>query len=68
MTEEPTIVINGKRLTVGQSMTVRNALESFAFRLSCEGLGEDEHGARMTAGYLSQIDEIRDIIFYTVDD
>ena len=46
-------------LTVGQSMTVRCAIESFAFSLQEDGLGDDEHGRAMTKGYLANIEQIR---------
>lgn len=55
--KEPEIIINGKVLTIGQAMTVRVALGSFAISLN-EGLGEDEHGRRMTAAYRERLREL----------
>jgi hypothetical protein len=63
MTSEPTITINGITLTDAQAMTVRVAIESFAFDLTSDGLGEDDHGVTMTKNYLARIDEIRSLIF-----
>ena len=40
-------------------MTVRVAIESFAQSLVNDGLGEDEHGKKMTGAYLDRIREIR---------
>lgn len=60
---EPTVTINGKRLTEAQAMTVRVAIEHFASDLREEGLGGDEHGKTMTAAYLARISEIRRLIF-----
>lgn len=56
---EADITINGKNLSVGQAMTVRVALESFAMSLVQEGCGDDEHGKAMTAAYINRIAEIR---------
>jgi len=51
--EEPTIIINGHRLTRAQSMTVRVALSSF--EADC---GNDAHGIAMTKGYNGCVGEI----------
>lgn len=56
--DEPYITINGTPLSVGQAMTIRVALSSFASELSSDGLGDDEHGKAMTAGYLARAAEI----------
>lgn len=56
---EADITINGIPLNYSQSMTVRCALESFASELSHTGLGDDELGIAITAGYLRNIREIR---------
>lgn len=45
-------------------MTVRVAIESFASDLSANGLGDDGHGLAMTAGYLKQIEAIRQALGY----
>lgn len=60
--KEPTITINGAMLHPGEAMTIRVALESFAIDLTAKGLGDDEHGKKMTAGYLASIDRIRSLI------
>jgi hypothetical protein len=62
---EADITINGKRLTGGQSMTVRVAIEHFALWLATEGCGDDEHGKRMNAAYLERIREIRVPLYST---
>jgi len=56
--DEPIITINGHRLHTGQAMTVRVALESFAIDLQRDGLGDDEHGRRLTQHYLAAIEAI----------
>jgi hypothetical protein len=63
MSCEPLITVWGKELTIGQSMTIRVAIESFANDLMENGLGDDEMGKLMTKSYLEDIDEIRDLIF-----
>ena len=55
---EAEITINGVRLSTAQAMTIRVALGSFALSLRSDGLGDDEHGRAMTAGYLHAIGEI----------
>ena len=60
-TAEASIVINGHPLTQAQAMTIRCALENMAADLVGDGLGDDEHGSRMTAGYLARIRELREI-------
>lgn len=56
---EPTITINGRTLSEAQAMTVRVALNNFATQLAAKGLGKDEHGKAMTAGYLQHIAELQ---------
>lgn len=60
---EPKVVINGHELTDAQAMTVRCAVANFAMVLTDEGLGDDEHGKKMTAGYLARLNEIQAMIF-----
>lgn len=55
---EPDIIINGTRLTKGQAMAVRVAVGGFVIELQQNGLGDDEHGKAMTAGYLARLNEI----------
>jgi hypothetical protein len=61
--QEPHIVINGYTLAKGEAMTVRVALESFAMDMEVDGLGDDEHGKRMSEAYLKNIHSIRKYIF-----
>jgi hypothetical protein len=63
MNKEATIIINGKELTHGESMTVRVAIENFCTDLSDNGLGDDEMGVKMTEAYLYNIKKIRNLIF-----
>jgi hypothetical protein len=57
--KEPSIVINGVPLTVGQVMAVRTALGSFGLDLQNDSaLGEDEHGVHMTRAYRKRLDEV----------
>jgi hypothetical protein len=60
--DEPIIVINGHRLHTGHAMTVRVALQTFAFSLKDEGMGDDEHGRRMTQHYLAAIEAINEMM------
>jgi hypothetical protein len=47
----------------GQSMTVRVAITSFAADLLENGLGDDDHGKKMTAAYLERIGELNALLF-----
>ncbi len=49
---EPEIIINGTTLTDAQVMTLRCACSNFGSDLLENGLGNDESGRAMTAGYL----------------
>lgn len=60
---EATIVINGHQLNDAQSMTIRVALNNFAMELNSNGLGDDEHGRRMTRLYKERIKEINSFLF-----
>lgn len=64
MSCEPLITIWGKELSIGQSMTIRVAIESFASELMSNGIGDDEMGRKLDKAYLQRIKEIRDLIFY----
>lgn len=59
---EPRITINGVLLTIGQAMTVRVAIESFSTSLQ-EGLGDDDMGQSITAGYQARIEDIRKVMY-----
>ena len=56
---EPRITINGVTITNAMSMTIRVAVESFAADLSRHGLGDDDVGKGICAGYLARSAEIR---------
>lgn len=57
--EEPTVIINGKALTVGQALTLRVALGSFLATMEeKDSLGSDEHGRAMRENYLARGAEI----------
>ena len=60
--QEAIITVNGHALTNAQSMVVRVSLESMAGSL-IGGLGNDEHGVRMTALYRERIQEIREYLY-----
>lgn len=49
---EAEIIIDGKKLTVGESMTVRVALTSLISEMQREGLGDDETGKAIAEGYI----------------
>ena len=59
---EARITINGVELTIGQSMTLRVALQSFAMDLKENGLGSDETGKSIAKGYLARISEMNNLI------
>lgn len=65
---ESTINIGGKLLSVGQAMTLRVAIGSFISSLQDEGLGDDEHGKRMTKAYLQRLSEIEDMISTSIEE
>jgi len=56
---EAIMTVNGHRLTVAESMTVRVALESLASHMSEDGLGDDETGKAICAGYIRSVRSIR---------
>lgn len=49
---EAEIIIDGKKLTVAESMTVRVALSSFISEIQQNGLGNDETGKAIADGYI----------------
>jgi len=59
---EPNIVVNGNKCSTAQSVTLRVALNHFSLFLQEEGLGDDEIGKRITAGYLEAINEVQEYI------
>jgi hypothetical protein len=58
LSPEPTITVNGVRLSEGQAMAMRVSLMSFASYLQENGLGDDEVGKGICAGYLARANEI----------
>ena len=62
---EPEVIINGRKLNLGQAMTLRVALGSFAISLQ-GGLGSDETGKELAKGYRRAVDSINDIIHNSV--
>ncbi len=50
--DEPEVIIDGKRLSVGEAMTLRVAISSFISDLSQNGLGEDDTGKAICDGYI----------------
>lgn len=58
MADEPAITINGQPLDVGQSMTVRVAIETFAMCLE-DGMMDDANDKALVAAYRARIVEIR---------
>jgi hypothetical protein len=57
----PIITLNGHKLTLGQSMTLISALETFSMVLTEDGMPEDYTIERE---YLRRIQEIRRLINY----
>jgi hypothetical protein len=55
---ESVITVNGIRLSEGQTMTVRVALLHFVADLQESGLGDDEVGKGICAGYTARASEI----------
>jgi hypothetical protein len=62
---EPDIVINGTRLNLAQSMTVRVALETFAITIgTMPGMGSGRRPSTPSyEGYAARLEEIRTILF-----
>ncbi len=52
--EEAEVIINGKKLTIGEVMTLRVALTGFVGEMASDpnALGTDEIGQRIRAGYI----------------
>jgi len=52
------IIINGVKLSQAELTTLHVALNSFAIELKSEGLGDDDNGRSITAGYLGCVSSI----------
>ena len=63
--KEAKIEISDQRLTEGQSMAVRVALQLFVMDLQENGLGEDDLGRELVANYLARIGEVNQLIALT---
>jgi hypothetical protein len=50
--KESNIVINGTQLSTSEAMTVRVAVGAFLMQMQSEGLGDDETGRAICAGYI----------------
>lgn len=60
--KEAQITINGVLLTMGQSMALRVAIESFRMDMVPGHLGTDEHGEFMQKAYPARAAEISTLI------
>jgi hypothetical protein len=59
MIDEAEIIINGTKLNVGQSMTLRVAVSSMLAEMqNPDALGDDGHGRTMTAAYRERLSEL----------
>jgi hypothetical protein len=59
---EPEITINGHKISNAMAMTIRVAIENFAFSLSKDGL-DNESGQDISKLYLDRIIEIRKFMY-----
>lgn len=58
--KEADVTINQTRLGPGAVMTLRVAVGSFLMGLQADGLGEDEVGRQLCAGYTAQCHALLD--------
>jgi hypothetical protein len=63
--KEAEIIISGQRLSLGESMTVRVAVQHYAAFLHEYGLGKDKLGRDICEGYLKNIIRINQLIALT---
>jgi hypothetical protein len=62
-TDEPDIVINGVRLSIGEAMTLRVQVASGLYHYADPNvLGADEHGRAMTQAYRRSLSNIQKIM------
>lgn len=59
---EAKIIVEGVELTEAQSMAVRVALNSFISDLRANGLGDDDVGKRLSAGYVENSEAVLSLI------
>jgi hypothetical protein len=62
VTGEYEVTMNGVRLTEGQSMTLRVAIETLAGDCVNHGLGEDAAAVAIAKGYLARCEDLRKIM------
>lgn len=56
---EPSIIINGQKLTPAQAMAVRVAITSYHAEMhQPDALGDDEHGQAMAKAYAARLGEV----------
>ena len=63
--QEADMTINGVTLTRAQVMTLRVGMETFASQLHQDGLGTDEVGKSICAGYIRAVDQMRVLMGYS---
>lgn len=61
---EATITINGVECSIGESMTLRVAMEALASDMAEDGLGDDEMGKSLAEGYLRNVRSLREKMNY----
>ena len=59
---EAIVEINGVRLDVGQSMTLRVAIASFLAGMQDNGLGNDATGKAMAEAYIARASEVEQLL------
>ena len=59
---EAVVEINGVRLDVGQSMTLRVAIASFLVGMQDNGLGNDAAGKAMAEAYIARASEVEQLL------
>ena len=59
---EAIIIVEGVELTEAQSQAVRVALNSFVADLRANGIGEDEMGKRLAAGYVENTEAVLSLV------
>jgi hypothetical protein len=63
VSQEASIIINGRTLTEAQSMALRVAIGDMVWRMSdLDALGTDTNGRAMTQAYLARAREIERLI------
>lgn len=60
--KEADIIIEGRKLSFAESMTVRVALTNYIMEMDTNGLGDDEHGKFMANAYATNARTVIDTI------